>query len=297
MSYFSSDRLSKYSLGSVRLLILVFVAIVTFGGDFPAQYASSLRWITHIYIGSIGAMVNVQIFPFGINLLLLAIAGMLIVGDVIYFSPALTIYAMKTFGGDYIAGKLDTTEWLLVLVFSFVAGPSLLYATAGTSFAIVMYNYMKVLGYMFAVQVFCECGDNYWESYSFFRYRYSYEVASIVLLFFCNFVSFEKEVVVYDMVICLFYRISNWIIILFQTGDISLYLKKFLFTIAGYKLHTRLMHIDNPVIATLVMKQSVHKGFFLERYTNIMNTYIQGITTRYIYAYVFYSFIYVFILW
>jgi hypothetical protein len=203
-AYFNEDRLRKYLMGSFRLAVIVYVAlyhlspltninITTFGSanaavrsdpeNFVSAYAQSWRWLGHVYIGSIGALVNVQLCPLPVNLCLLAVAGAFIARDVcIYADPAMCVYAIKTFGGDYLAGKLDTLEWKLVLFFVVVACP-LLIAYVSSSGNEYVATYGPITVYLLLIQVICECGDNYLESWKFFRYRYSYEVFNVLLFF------------------------------------------------------------------------------------------------------------------
>jgi hypothetical protein len=289
-AYFNEDRLRKYLMGSFRLAVIVYVAlyhlspltninITTFGSanaavrsdpeNFVSAYAQSWRWLGHVYIGSIGALVNVQLCPLPVNLCLLAVAGAFIARDVcIYADPAMCVYAIKTFGGDYLAGKLDTLEWKLVLFFVVVACP-LLIAYVSSSGNEYVATYGPITVYLLLIQVICECGDNYLESWKFFRYRYSYEVFNVLLFFSGTLKPYEQHIVLYDMVICLFYRISNTVIILIacaDNGELLRLMKKYLFLFAGWWLGVNVVCVENPITAVSVMKCSVNKGFFLERH-------------------------------
>jgi hypothetical protein len=53
--------------------------------------------------------VNVEVLPLVGNLGLLGGAAVLLVNDVITFDYAALVYLAKTFSGDFLAGKLDTT--------------------------------------------------------------------------------------------------------------------------------------------------------------------------------------------
>jgi hypothetical protein len=280
-TFFSPDRLRKYQWGSLRLAVIICVALYCSRNDdcdssnpttpapatseFVGTYLTSLRWLGHAYIGSIGAMVNVNIFSFNTNLVLLALAGLFISWDIYAVDASMLIYALKTFGGDYFAGKLDTTEWLLVLFFSVIICPALFYIAAGTLAGMIAAKYARILLILFVIQLICECGDNFFESWAFFRYRYSYELFNVLVIFVLPLHTFERHVTLYDMMICLFYRLSNMLIICERSGLISLFVKKLMFRIAGLKLGVRVMLVDNPVTALAVLKQSNHKGFFLER--------------------------------
>ena len=124
-----SDRAAKYGWGLPRLVLVCLIAFElaprASSAISPASqaalsllpYLQSGRWIGHLYIGSIGAAVNVQIRSFTFNLCMLIGAAALIVFDM-RLDYAILIYMLKTFSGDFIAGKLDTLEWRLVLLFT-----------------------------------------------------------------------------------------------------------------------------------------------------------------------------------
>eukprot|EP00957_Ditylum_brightwellii_P134033 10219230-Ditylum_brightwellii.AAC.1 len=65
-------------------------------------------------MGSIGAGVNVQVLGFKGNLAMLLAAAAFCVVDA-GKDHSVIVYLMKTFSGDFLAGKLDTAEWKLVL--------------------------------------------------------------------------------------------------------------------------------------------------------------------------------------
>lgn len=54
-------------------------------------------------------MVNVEVLPLEFNLALLGGAAAFLVHDVVTFDYAALVYLAKTFSGDFLAGKLDTT--------------------------------------------------------------------------------------------------------------------------------------------------------------------------------------------
>jgi hypothetical protein len=83
-----------------------------------APYMLSTRWAGHAYLGSIGAGVNVQVLGFLGNLAMLLVAAAACIWDVSH-DYSILVYLMKTFSGDQLAGKLDTPEWKLVLLFTF----------------------------------------------------------------------------------------------------------------------------------------------------------------------------------
>lgn len=119
--YFNKDREYKYFWGLFRLsvvLIISFTLNSSNKGDNKALwlYLYSYRWIPHIYIGVMGAMVNVKCFNTFTNIAILIIAGVLIIYDIFRFDISLCIYLLKTFCGDFLAGKLDTIEWKIGLI-------------------------------------------------------------------------------------------------------------------------------------------------------------------------------------
>ena len=100
-SYFNLDRFKKYGYGSLRLLIIVLLSfclksrynmkdsafpMISFDFDFINNglyaYYKSFRWAAHVYIGIIGAIVNVKITNFYINTTLLVVAGCFCIYDV-----------------------------------------------------------------------------------------------------------------------------------------------------------------------------------------------------------------------
>jgi hypothetical protein len=54
-------------------------------------------------------VVNVEVLPLFFNLALLGGAAAFLIYDVVIFDYAALVYLAKTFSGDFLAGKLDTT--------------------------------------------------------------------------------------------------------------------------------------------------------------------------------------------
>ena len=76
--YFTSDRAKKYGWGLPRLVAVTWLAFEVaplFAKETGAlglgAYGASGRWLCHLYVGSIGAAVNVEIFSFYGNIVLL----------------------------------------------------------------------------------------------------------------------------------------------------------------------------------------------------------------------------------
>lgn len=285
------DRLLKYGYGIIRLSILfLFISfhyvsprIVLFQSSyfpiFPFSFISSSSTTSHslrlglwlsryhgcIYLGSIGAPINIKIYNFSLNLLLLVIGGVYCLYDsYIYRDYIILIYLLKTFTGDYLAGKLDTVEWKLVLFFIYgLVLPLHLYSDS--QFPQNFHSYLPIFLYLFIIQFICEYGDNYYESWTFFRHRYSYEILNLLLVLLVPLTEYELSIVQYDMLICLWYRISNALYILYQTDIISIYLKILGFKLHGYIIGIPVVNVTDPEIAMLVMKNSNDKGLALER--------------------------------
>jgi hypothetical protein len=275
--YFNTDRAIKYSWGLVRLGfvgLFAFEVIPLLMVDAPAVttlrlgfYLSSGRWLTHAYIGSIGAAVNVQINSFSKNIQMLGLAALLVAWDM-RLDYSVVVYLIKTFGADFLAGKLDTAEWRLVLLFTFFVAAPLVWFVEGSAVYLTCSGYSRVLPLLFMIQLVCELGDNHLEHYKFFRHRYSFEVLTIGLLF--GLVVFpsqplmpdEARVIQHDLVVCLFYRISNASLILARWGNWSLMTvaRKLAFKLYGCTL------VTDVETATAVLKASGVKGHALEKF-------------------------------
>jgi hypothetical protein len=124
--FFNKDREYKYFWGIFRLSVVLIISFVFSFSEAESQengfwkYCCSYRWISHVYVGVMGAVVNVKCLRTGPNLVIMSIAGLAIINDILRFDISLCIYLLKTFCGDYLAGKLDTVEWkigkLLLLI-------------------------------------------------------------------------------------------------------------------------------------------------------------------------------------
>ena len=272
--YFTRDRLLKYGFGSLRLLLIVILAFTWEASIAPvqpsslqsslSQYLSSYRWILHIDIGAIGAIINTQQFSYNIHMLLLIQAGILLLYDIYLFDYTMVIYLLKTFGGDYLSGKIDTFEWKWVLAYTF--GMILPYSLV-TIPQVEILSYIRILVFMFTVQFICEYGDNHWETWTLFRHRYSFEILTITLLIVTpSLQNYEFRCIQYDLVICLSYRLSNFAICVLNSNFISRYFLKCLFTVTGRYLQLNIQIVDDPEIASLVLKHSSCKGYGIEQY-------------------------------
>ena len=282
--YFTTDRARKYGWGVPRLALLtlfafevvpryfldasgseldVFATAEAHPGDGTATYPlrlgaylRSLRWVGHAYMGSIGAGVNVQVLGFAGNLAMLLAAAAFCVADATK-DYSIIVYLAKTFSGDFLAGKLDTAEWKLVLFWTFgVLGPGLwvlaglgsgatgsvdLFATSKSFSSLesaafdwetaagAFRPYARALPVLFLIQTVCEFGDAHLEHHrivgKFFRHRYGFECFTLAAMTLPKLASplggirpKELRVVQHDLVICLLYRVSNLFIILAKNG-------------------------------------------------------------------------------
>ena len=241
--YFSSDRAMKYGWGIPRLAVLIFIAfevaprlsagVTSEGADGLGllAYLQSGRWLAHAYIGSIGAAVNVQVLGLAGNIGMLLIAAALILWD-LRIDYAILIYMAKTFSGDFIAGKLDTTEWKLVLLFTCAVGAAAWFFEAQHAPSAYA-PYARILPTLAIIQLICEMGDNYLEHWKFFRHRYSFEIFNAAVLFGFSLSPVEFAPIQHDLVICWFYRLSNGAIILAKSGELMLLVRRLAFRAFG----------------------------------------------------------------
>ena len=293
--YFTTDRARKYGWGVPRLALLTLFAFEVVPRRFLAAsapdaaaaaslalapYLASMRWLGHAYMGSIGAGVNVQVLGFLGNLAMLLLAAAACVWDVSH-DYSILVYLVKTFSGDQLAGKLDTPEWKLVLLFTFgLFGPGLWLAAGSNAAALdAARPYLRVLPVLFLIQAVCEFGDAHLEHHplvgKFFRHRYGFEAFTLAALTCMpgGITPPELRVVQYDLVICLFYRVSNLCIIMHKNGLVAAAVaavataaRKLCFRVFGALSGRRLVNVTDAEIATAVLRASDVKGDALERH-------------------------------
>ena len=287
--YFNSDRAAKYGWGLPRLALLCIIGFevaprlscAVLPGQAAAlhlvPYLRSGRWIGHLYIGSIGAIVNVQIRSAAFNIMMLLIGATFIVYD-LRLDYSILIYMLKTFSGDFIAGKLDTLEWRLVLLFTAIVTIAAWQLEAANA-PVAFQPYMRILPALATVQLICELGDAHLEHSTafggylglFFRHRYSFEILSSGVLFGGLFFSqlalnpTELQPLLYDLVICLGYRASNLTIILARSGDLMLASRRVAFRVLGLLVRQNIEIVRDANVAMAVLRSSSAKGSFLER--------------------------------
>ena len=287
--YFNSDRAAKYGWGLPRLALLCIIGFevaprlscAVLPGQAAAlhlvPYLRSGRWIGHLYIGSIGAIVNVQIRSAAFNIMMLLIGATFIVYD-LRLDYSILIYMLKTFSGDFIAGKLDTLEWRLVLLFTAIVTIAAWQLEAANA-PVAFQPYMRILPALATVQLICELGDAHLEHSTafggylglFFRHRYSFEILSSSVLFGGLFFPqlalnpTELQPLLYDLVICLGYRASNLTIILARSGDLMLASRRVAFRVLGLLVRQNIEIVHDANVAMAVLRSSSAKGSFLER--------------------------------
>ena len=287
--YFNSDRAAKYGWGLPRLVLLCVigfevaprVSCAVLPGQAAAlhllPYLRSGRWMGHLYIGSIGAVVNVQIRSAAFNIMMLLVAATFIVFD-LRLDYSILIYMLKTFSGDFVAGKLDTLEWRLVLLFTAIVTIAVCQLEAANA-PVAVQPYMKILPALATVQLICELGDAHLEHSTafggylglFFRHRYSFEILSSSVLFGGLFFPqlalnpTELQPLLYDLVICLGYRASNLTIILARSGDLMLASRRVAFRVLGLLVRQNIEIVHDANVAMAVLRSSSTKGSFLER--------------------------------
>ena len=300
--YFNPDRSVKYGFGAIRLLVIMLLSFAFHPATdtavsvvekvslkFPStaleylvvnntalkSYVTSYRFLGHAYIGSIGALVNVEAGGKGLALFVLALAAFVCFYDSIKFGDiSMLIYLMKTFSGDYLAGKIDTEAWKAVFFFVFgVFAPCLIYFESSV-FDVNVYShveeYQRILLAMFFVQFVCELGDAQLENATgigvIFRHRYSFEILTLGLLFCLpNLTNTEQFVIQIDLVACLFYRLSNYLTVLIMDLDFSS-LNMLCLQGVGVATGIPFVRVTDPEIATAVLRQCTSKGRGLEHF-------------------------------
>jgi hypothetical protein len=113
------------------------------------------------------------------------------------------------------------------------------------------------------------------EHLKFFRHRYGFEAFTLAALTCLpgGITPSELRVVQYDLVICLFYRVSNLCIIVYKSGAAgsaaaaaAVAARKVCFRVFGALSGQRLVNVTNAEVATAVLRASDVKGDALERH-------------------------------
>lgn len=124
------------------------------------------RWATYVYLGSVGAIVNVEVISH--SLFLKILATLLAVFAVIYdmqHDVIVLVYISKTLFGDFLANKIDTGFLKCVMGCLFFLGGVLFTANGtievvGWRFSILTSSsHMYILAMHTLFQFVCEFGD------------------------------------------------------------------------------------------------------------------------------------------
>lgn len=283
---FDSDRFRKYFDGFFRLAALTALSftfkcnpyfegttgsIITYDPGLLYAYLSSWRLLHHAPVGLIGAIVNVSNLRLEYNIVILGVVAAGVIADFQQNGSAIVIVLLKTMIGDQLAGKLDTVEWKLVLLFVLVLSTAVYYTAGDAARAALYIQHGPTLLYLTIVQFICEYGDNHYEQLSFFRYRYSYEILTSFLYIFTATTEEARMIIRIDMVICMFYRLSNMLLLMCSYSshfitDADTFVKVCIFKLFGYCKGVTFMHVSDPEVAALVLKASGNKGYGIERY-------------------------------
>lgn len=220
------DRLDKYGWGFFRLcsLLLLFIFIDRGSGN---AIGSTSRWLTYLWIGSMGAGFNVEAFGSSVPVKIAFVCvGVCVVIHDLSIDPVIILYASKTLIPDFLAGKIDTSffRFILGLLLCFLA-----VVLASSVFSLIVFDFQSWASSLLLVwaihafgQLVCELGDNHLESITFFRHRFSYELTCVLIWMFMPLTqasdpttlkfarTLEKELLYFDMTACVAYRLSNW---------------------------------------------------------------------------------------
>ena len=234
-------------------------------------YARSLRWVGHLYIGSVGAAVNVEAMSRAANVAGLAVAAVAVLADDLVMPHACAAYLAKTMAGDLVAGKLDTLEWRAVLAFvgALAAG---VVALSGAEE--VLAGYGRILAVLALSQAVCELGDARLEHLAFFRHRYSFELSSLLAMLALpgGITPRELAVVQVDLMTCFAYRAANALITAHKRGLFDFralcgddLVRGLLFAAFGALRGERVVSVRGAREAFAVLRASADKGDLLER--------------------------------
>ena len=120
-------------------------------------------------------------------MLLLIVGGIFCIGHIYFIDSTILLCLAKTFIGDTIAGKIDTSEWKSAVFFTFCS--ILLCFILEIN---IFLNILPLFIIMSLIQLITELGDNYLESYLFFRHRYSFELMTLFELIIFDLNIFAK---------------------------------------------------------------------------------------------------------
>ncbi|PRW45482.1 Lysosomal beta glucosidase [Chlorella sorokiniana] len=247
-------------------------------------YLHSWSWVGHAAIGGLGAVINAGVLgSAAANFGLLSAAASIFLADVCLGCGLPTlVYMFKTAGGDLLAGKLDQKEWwaaaagLAILPLLLPTLQALLGAAGAAGAAVAtplaqLYSvaaadggYGRILLLLFVIQLACELGDARLERWTFFRHRYSFEVATALLLAAVRLYPQELLAVQIDLVACMAYRLAGFAVLAATSPATTRIIFAALFRVYFWQRGTRMVRVRDPQVARAVLAASDSKGEGLE---------------------------------
>lgn len=218
-----ADRKIKYGIGTIRLscLMIIFYWVENCSLDIVTDVG-----MRYGLFGIGGGLLNLHKFSHRCELLILCALISNFVYEYVSCASStrrtiLFMYLLKTVIGDALAGKLDNITW-----FKSVVIVSILWTVLSSQRIIPLFPNIFQVSEMFYQEMFifgshlffhflCEVGDNYYETNVFFRHRYSYEIACVILYLICNANSVTLStgtlLLLADMFASLLYRLTNYL--------------------------------------------------------------------------------------
>ncbi len=208
------DRLLKYGFGFIRLSI-IFYLMVYFDKELKLNILlESNRWLIYILFSISGGCFNVKILPKKLEIIVLFLVVLLAFYE-LTFDFTVLLYATKTFIPDFFASKLDRKIWKFLLILSIVG--IIGYCFLIHNGVLEMLNFWIFLALS---QLFCELGDQYSEDMIFFRHRYSFELASLLVWYYVLPIgprpTEERKLFYFDLIASLSYRITGFVLKLIE---------------------------------------------------------------------------------
>jgi len=204
------DRLLKYGFGFIRLAFLIFIMIM-----YDAKLNLKIlldynRYLNYFIFAIFGGCINVKLLPKKLEILTLLVIITLAFYD-LSFDFTVLLYTTKTFIPDFFASKLDRKIWKFLLFLCIIG--------VFGSYFILNYNffdYINIWIVLSLAQLFSELGDQYFENLMFFRHRYSFEIASLIIwIFFVKKgirTDNERKLFYFDLIASLSYRMTGFLL-------------------------------------------------------------------------------------
>jgi len=220
---FKSDRIYKYGIGTFRLLFLLLAFNYFVGVNIHGLFGGTTLF-SYVLFGIGVALLNLHFLSTTYQLVVLVLLILTFLVHLIMSVPSkrlvLVMYLLKTIGGDGLAGKLDQRVWFrslgivlgLWLLLSY--NPFFPVLPGLVTLLEMLRPYLTVFSLHLICHWICEVGDNLFENVAFCRYRYTYELTSIFLIFVDK-SQINAELVLVDMIASLSYRFTNFVYTLF----------------------------------------------------------------------------------